>query len=444
MALKGKIPQKENLRLKAFLYGPAGVGKTLAAVQFPNSYIIDTAKETSRYSKIIQDNGSVVFECSDPFEILNELHELRVTKHNFQTLVIDEVTTVYQNLQRDWIDRFVDAAEGTMKNAKAVLLQDFGIRYWDKVKRDWRRIVDAARNLDMNVIFTAHQKDKYGPNQTVIGITSDSEKNDEYIFDFVFRLIIKGKEYKAITEKQRVLPKEIDPESRQFPKEFSWDYDTIIKFYNKEYLEGSTKNTNKILEGRKVNEITVYTANSKNKNSIIDENKIKEIANEAVEKVRKEANEAIEEYNKEEDILKIKKLLKNNNIKASQFKDFLRVQCKWNHVNKLNDLHSEEIVIILDKWSKVYKKYCLYKSQSTDENKNTNINSDYKKTALLNVEQDKPIREDQKQYLLDLLSSKGITTEKLLSGFGLREFSEISQGGAVNMINNFDVFIQAF
>jgi len=437
MALKGKTPQKENLRLKAFLYGPAGVGKTLAAVQFPNSYIIDTAKETSRYSKIIQDNGSVVFECSDPFEILNELHELRVTKHNFQTLVIDEVTTVYQNLQRDWIDRFVDAAEGTMKNAKAVLLQDFGIRYWDKVKRDWRRIVDAARNLDMNVIFTAHQKDKYGPNQTVIGITSDSEKNDEYIFDFVFRLIIKGKEYKAITEKQRVLPKEIDPESRQFPKEFSWDYDTIIKFYNREYLEGSTKNKIKLQPD----------------DQIIKNKTIKNIENETIKEIEKINKEEVQqkrninktdEYNKEEDILKIKKLLKNNNIKASQFKDFLRVQCKWEHVNKLNDLHSEEIVMILDKWSKVYKKYCSYKSQSTDENKNTNINSDYKKTALLNVEQDKPIREDQKQYLLDLLSSKGITIEKLLSGFGLREFSEISQGGAVNMINNFDVFITAF
>ena len=41
MALKGIKPEMKEKRLKLFLYGPAGVGKTTAAIQFPQSYIID-------------------------------------------------------------------------------------------------------------------------------------------------------------------------------------------------------------------------------------------------------------------------------------------------------------------------------------------------------------------------------------------------------------------
>ena len=41
MALRAKAPEAVAKRLKLFMFGAAGVGKTTAAIQFPNSYIID-------------------------------------------------------------------------------------------------------------------------------------------------------------------------------------------------------------------------------------------------------------------------------------------------------------------------------------------------------------------------------------------------------------------
>ena len=45
-ALRAKKPEAVTKRLKLFMFGPAGVGKTTAAIQFPNSYIIDCEKGT--------------------------------------------------------------------------------------------------------------------------------------------------------------------------------------------------------------------------------------------------------------------------------------------------------------------------------------------------------------------------------------------------------------
>ena len=42
MALRGKKPEAVEKRMKALFFGPAGVGKTTAAIQFPAPYLIDT------------------------------------------------------------------------------------------------------------------------------------------------------------------------------------------------------------------------------------------------------------------------------------------------------------------------------------------------------------------------------------------------------------------
>ena len=53
MALRAKKPEAVTKRLKLFMFGPAGVGKTTAAIQFPNSYIIDCERGTENYDKLI-------------------------------------------------------------------------------------------------------------------------------------------------------------------------------------------------------------------------------------------------------------------------------------------------------------------------------------------------------------------------------------------------------
>jgi len=429
MPLRAKSPVKTSLRLKAYIYGLAGVGKTLAALQFSNAYIIDTAKETTRYAKLINDKKSEVFECSNPFEVLKELQYLSEQKHRFRTVIIDEITTLYQNLQTIWTDRFIEAAEkDNSKNSKTVLLQDFGFRYWDKVKRDWRRIIDALRNLDMNVIVNAHQKDKYGPNQSIIGIASDSEKNDEYVFDFVFRLITRGKEFKAITEKQRVLPVELDPESKQFPKEFFWNYNNLLNFYNQEYLEceSLTLKTGKVTDN--FNEL-------KEKSDKIQQHR----------KVEQETKENIKQNNNNNNNLsnldKIKLLLKENKISVKSFKIFLREICKWTYIKKLDTIKESDQAIILNRWETVkteYKKYISNNTKNNESSEQKQINK-----SVTNYEPNKPIRDDQRETLIKKLEESNISIKRFFSEFSIKRWEDIQQEGANNMIKNFEVILGA-
>src|SRR5207248_639394 len=51
MPLRARKPQAVTKRLKLFMFGPAGVGKTTAAIQFPNSYIVDCERGAENYAK---------------------------------------------------------------------------------------------------------------------------------------------------------------------------------------------------------------------------------------------------------------------------------------------------------------------------------------------------------------------------------------------------------
>ena len=46
MALKAKRPEAVTKRLKLFLFGSYKVGKTTAALHFPNTYVIDGERGT--------------------------------------------------------------------------------------------------------------------------------------------------------------------------------------------------------------------------------------------------------------------------------------------------------------------------------------------------------------------------------------------------------------
>ena len=73
MALRARKPEAVQKRLKLFMFGPAGVGKTTAAIQFPNSYIIDCERGTENYDKIIARSNSVVYQTVDVHEVTAEV-----------------------------------------------------------------------------------------------------------------------------------------------------------------------------------------------------------------------------------------------------------------------------------------------------------------------------------------------------------------------------------
>ena len=228
MALKAKAPEVKEKRLKMFVFGPAGVGKTTGIIQFPNSYIIDTEKGTDFYSNTINKAKSVVLQSFNIDDIKDEMTALATEKHSYKTLIIDPITQIYTATQEKWNRIF----EKHAKSQKDAEVQDFGMRYWGKVKGEFKSIQRLLIRLDMNVIITAHQKDVYGSGFTKTGVTFDSMKGDDYFFDLVFRIVNKAGTRIAITEKERAIPGQ-----EKFPPEFEWSYENFKKYYGAKIIE---------------------------------------------------------------------------------------------------------------------------------------------------------------------------------------------------------------
>lgn len=259
MALKAKAPEIKEKRLKMFVYGPAGVGKTTAAIQFPNAYIIDAEKGTDFYAGTINKAKSAVLQTLNIDDVKEELKALATEKHNYKTLIIDPITQLYNNVQEKWTRVF----EKYAKNEKDGEIQDFGMRYWGKVKGDFKGLQRLMIALDMNIIVTSHQKDVYGGNFSKIGTTFDSMRGDDYLFDLVFQVERKNGDLMAHTIKERA-----DMGKAKFPREFIWSYDNFKKFYGAEIIEKEATpvimateeqitRANKLIEVVKVDDETV-------------------------------------------------------------------------------------------------------------------------------------------------------------------------------------------
>jgi hypothetical protein len=214
MALRAKKPEAVTKRLKLFMFGPAGVGKTTAAIQFPNSYIIDCERGTENYEKLINDSGSAVYQTTDIQEVVQEVKGLLTEKHDYRTLVIDPITTIYNDL---------------LDKCELQVGSDFG-RHYGAANKTMKRLANLIMALDMNVVITAHAKPEYGQNLAKIGYTFDGWKQLDYWFDLVVELGKKGKKRFAKVVKTRI---------DSFPDEdvFEWNYDAIKRRYDVTMLE---------------------------------------------------------------------------------------------------------------------------------------------------------------------------------------------------------------
>jgi hypothetical protein len=212
--LRARKPEAVTKRLKLFMFGPAGVGKTTAAIQFPNSYIIDCEKGAENYDKLITESGSAVFQTTDMHEVVQEVKSLLTTPHDYRTLVIDPITTVYNDL---------------LEKCELKVGTDFG-RHYGEANKTMKRLANLIMALDMNVVVTAHAKAEYGEGLKKLGYTFDGWRQLEYWFDLVIELGKRGKRRVARVSKTRI---------ESFPDEdvFEWSYDAIKKRYDIATLE---------------------------------------------------------------------------------------------------------------------------------------------------------------------------------------------------------------
>ena len=216
MVLRAKKPEAIQKRLKALFYGSAGVGKTTAAISFPRVYLIDTEKgsENDQYVNILNKNGGAVFQTSDFNELMTEVTALLTEQHDYKTLVIDPLTTLYNDL----LDK------SAIKNGT-----EFG-RHYSEANKQIKHLLNLLLRLDMNVIITSHSKTEYGQNLSVLGQTFDCYKKLDYLFDLVFEVQKRGKDRVALVKKSRI---ESFPDTEHFP----FSYDEIARRYGKDVLE---------------------------------------------------------------------------------------------------------------------------------------------------------------------------------------------------------------
>ncbi len=227
MALRGVKPKSIQKRLKCLFFGPSGVGKTTAAIQFPRPYLIDTERgaENDQYVKLLEQAGGAYFFTTDFDELLKESVSLLTEKHEYRTLIIDPLTVVYNDLLE--------------KSAKSLATREdpegmaFG-RHKSKADRQVKHLLNLLLRLDMNIIITSHAKKVWGAGMVDLGETFDCYGKLDYLLDLVFYIQKRGKERVGVVKKTRI---EAFPEGDTFP----FNYEEIAGRYGRDVLERAAR-----------------------------------------------------------------------------------------------------------------------------------------------------------------------------------------------------------
>jgi len=218
MALKAKPPEATEKRLKLFMFGEAKVGKTTAALQFPNNYVIDAERgtEEDQYVAAMKKAGSEVLRTTDADEVIQEIRSLASDSHRFTTLTIDPITPIYVDLIDKMERKLADPKSG--KDGT-----EFG-RHYAAANKVMSRLVNLVMGLDMNVIVTAHAKAEYGDEMKRIGTTFDGWKKLDYLFDLIIQIERRGTKRVAIVKGTRI---------SSFPdgEIFDWSYAEFQRRY---------------------------------------------------------------------------------------------------------------------------------------------------------------------------------------------------------------------
>ena len=172
-------------RLKLFLWGDSGVGKTTLSLQFPAPVLIDLEGGADPYGDAFDFH---VLRASTADEVSEAVRWLLANEHPYRTLVIDPITVYWDALQKKWSDIFLRRNKGS--KGYRFEFYDLQPRDWMTIKAEFKELVRQLIALDMNVIVTARQKVQYadGGFMKVIGETFDGEKSLPYLFDTIVRL----------------------------------------------------------------------------------------------------------------------------------------------------------------------------------------------------------------------------------------------------------------
>jgi len=237
--LRGKKPEYADTKLRLFIYGEYGTGKTTTAIQFPDAYIMDLENGAikEKYIDLLNDqNPNAVVYCPHSYDdLIDEIKKLLTLEHSFKSLVIDPLSWLYMHL-KDQAEIFLS------KNGKD------GSEYGKNTARADKfmyRLFQLIFRLDMNVIVTAQVKNKYEGTMISTGLTYDVSKKFGNIFDLVLRSELRGDQHVAYIDKSRekgftqgqMMPFNFQEIESRYGKELLQRLPKAIQFPSTEELE---------------------------------------------------------------------------------------------------------------------------------------------------------------------------------------------------------------
>jgi len=233
--LKGRDPSTvAPSKPKIVIYGLPGVGKTWAAIEFPNVFYIDTegGADLDHYRTKLQKSGASYFGPDDGSldfaAVLGQVQALATEDHDRKTLVIDSLSKLFNNQITLTQERMV--REATAKGKDYDPSADFGASKKEPIGY-MRRLLAWIDKLDMNVILIHHQKDQWKDGK-VVGSTFDGWDKLEYELHLVLRIGKNGPNRLAYIGKTRLT---------QFPdgESFPWSFTEFAKRYGETVINGA-------------------------------------------------------------------------------------------------------------------------------------------------------------------------------------------------------------
>lgn len=218
MSLFTKAIEKPT-RLKAFVFGESGTGKTITALSFPKPAVVDTEKGTTHYGKYKE---FFVLSAKDTKTIHAALDELLKDPKGFKTFVLDSFTVVYEAI--------VLAVENRMKTKTGNPNYSIQPSDYKAIRSEMKNLIHKMISLDMNLIVTSRAKKKYAAGEFMKeeGITWDIPDYVPYEFDVILELNRRDKHSTAKVMKDR---------TNTLPAEFEYTYQKFVECMGIDGLE---------------------------------------------------------------------------------------------------------------------------------------------------------------------------------------------------------------
>ena len=193
--MKGRQPTEvKRSKPKFILSGKSGAGKTFFMLDFPKPFLIDCegGSVEPQYVEKMKKVGAWYMGKEDGSQdfktVIDQLKELATTKHDYQTLVIDSFSKLYNLTAAIAEEKVGNVYQADKKEAQKPTRQ---LQLW-------------MDRLDMTICLVCHSKGKWENGQPTGTTTFDAWDKLEYDLNLWVELVQTGKRRDIVVRKSRI------------------------------------------------------------------------------------------------------------------------------------------------------------------------------------------------------------------------------------------------